>query len=152
MRYLIIFIQLSSILKLKRITEGNIMETSIYLATVLGWFLVTIGFLLLFRQSVVKLAVEDMLAHRGTLFTMALINVLLGLILVTSHNIWFMGWPVVITALCWLIFVVGLFRLFFPEGAIKWGRCWIDKPAYMIVSGLIDLALGYYLIYRVYFG
>jgi len=127
------------------------MDVTTYLAMILGWYFVITGFLLLFRQNVLKLAMKDILAHRGTLFVIAFLNMLLGLILVLSHNIWSMGWPAFISVLCWLILVMGIFRLFFPEHAIKWGECWMKKSGYMTTSGIINLVLGLYLIYGIYF-
>lgn len=127
------------------------MESSIFLATILGWYLVIIGLFVLFRQNIVKPIMEDILSQRALLFIMALITLMVGLLLVLSHNVWVMEWPVIITILAWMILVGGILRLFAPEYVIRMGRRFLKKPVHITIMGIINLVIGLFLLFRVYF-
>lgn len=45
----------------------------------------------------------------GVLFFVA------GLAIITNHNIWTFGWQTVLTLVGYLVVVLGLFRMFFPQ-------------------------------------
>jgi hypothetical protein len=76
---------------------------------------------------------------------------MVGLLLVLSHNVWVMGWPVIITILAWMILVGGILRLFAPEYAIKVGRRFLKEPVHITIMGIINLVIGLFLLFRVYF-
>ena len=121
-----------------------------YLATVLGWYLVIVSLFLLFRQDYVKSIMSDMLAQRAFIFIIGFITLILGLLMVVGHNIWVMGWPVVITLFAWATVVSGILRLAFPEIAIKMGHHMMRKPIYLNIVSVIFLLLGVFLLYKVH--
>ncbi|AHE66950.1 hypothetical protein [Legionella oakridgensis] len=125
---------------------------SIFLATVIGWYLVITSLLLIFKHELVRPVMSEIMTHRALLFILAIITLILGLLLVTSHNIWVMGWPVIITLFAWLILLSGIVRLFFPDVAAKMGQSFLERPARMIVAGVVFLVIGIFLLFKVYFG
>ena len=125
------------------------MET-IFLATVIGWYMVIFGLLLLVKHDYVKSAMADVLAQRGLYFVLAIITVVLGLLMIASHNIWMMGWPVVVTLFGWLILIGGLFRLFCSDAAHKMGKEFLKAPMKMRIVGVVFLIIGVYLLLHVY--
>ena len=84
------------------------MGSSIFLAQVIGWYFVIISLFLLGRRQAMKSLVGDILADRALMFFIALITLILGLLLVVSHNLWVMGWPVIITLVAWLVLISGI--------------------------------------------
>ncbi len=124
---------------------------SLFLATVIGWYLVITSVFLLFRHETLKSAMNDVLAQRGLLLILAIITLILGLLLVASHNIWVMGWPVVITLFAWLVLITGLLRLFLPDMAIKMGHAFLHHPVRMKIAGVVFLIIGLFLLYWAYF-
>ena len=78
---------------------------TIFLATVIGWYMVIFGLLMLIRHDYVKAAMTDILAQPGVYFVLALITVVLGLLIVASHNLWTTSWPVAITLFGWVLFI-----------------------------------------------
>ncbi|MCX7116997.1 MAG: hypothetical protein NTW94_03665 [Legionellales bacterium] len=122
---------------------------TVYLATVLGWYMVVFGLLLSVKHVETKAAMEDVLAHRGQYFMLAIMTLLLGLLLVVSHNLWIMAWPVVVTVFAWLVLLGGVFRLFFPAASIKMGQDFLRHPMKMKVMGVVFLLVGIFLLYHV---
>ena len=122
-----------------------------FLATVIGWYMVTFSLLMLFRHEHVKSVVIDIMASRGLFFILAILTFVLGLLMVASHNIWVMGWPVIITLISWLVLVSGIIRLFFPDEAPKMGRAFLNEPMRMNIAAVVFLLIGLYLLSHVYY-
>lgn len=122
-----------------------------FLATVLGWFLVILGLFLLFRHDHIKVVLQDVMGNSGLFFVFALLTVILGLLMVISHNFWLMGWPVVVTILGWLVLVSGLLRLICPETAVKIGQSFVSQPIRMQIAGVVWLIIGLFLLFHVYY-
>jgi membrane protein YdbS with pleckstrin-like domain len=125
--------------------------TTNFLATVLGWYLVISSLLLLLRREILIAAIKDLIGQNGVLLVVGVITLILGLLMVVTHNLWVMGWPVIITIFAWLILIGGIFRLFFPEMVYKIWEYIVNKSELLIASGVISLIIGLFLLYKVYF-
>ena len=123
---------------------------TIFLPTVIGWYLAIFGLLMLVKHDFVKSAMEDILAQRGLYFVLAILTLVLGLLMVASHNVWMMGWPVVVTLFGWLLIIGGLLRLFFSDAAHKMGKRFLKTPMKMKIVGIVFLVIGVYLLLHVY--
>ncbi len=123
---------------------------SLYLGAVIGWYLVIVSLLLLFRRDVVSAAMSEIMVQRGLFFVFAVITLILGLIMVVGHNIWVIGWPVVVTLFSWLVLISGLLRLLFPDLAIKMGHGLLNHPIRITITGVVFLSIGVYLLFSVY--
>ena len=124
------------------------MEISFFLAKVLGWYLIISGLYLLSRQTLVRSVLKDILSQRALLFLFGLITLLLGLLLVVSHNIWVMAWPVVITVLAWITLIIGILRLFYPELIIRMGNSMLNRQYSLAISGLFSIVIGLFLLFK----
>lgn len=122
-----------------------------FLAIVLGWYMVVFGLLVLIRRKQFGLIMTNILKHQESFFILALLTFTIGLLMVVSHNLWVMAWPVVITLLSWLILISGIIRLFFPEAIAKKARSLKEKPWGLIITALVILCIGIYLLVMVYF-
>ena len=124
---------------------------SIFLATVIGWYMVIFGILMLVRHKQMRSVMADLMAQRGLFFILALMTFILGLLLVMSHNVWVTGWPVSITIFSWFVLVGGLIRLFFLDEALKIGRSFLSEPIIMNIMAILFLIFGVYLLFHVYY-
>ncbi|WP_367607078.1 hypothetical protein [Legionella sp. W05-934-2] len=124
---------------------------TLFLATVIGWYLVIVSLFTLFRRDASIAVMQDIMGQRSLVFILAVFTLILGLLMVASHNVWVMGWPVVVTLFSWLVLLSGLVRFFCPETAIKMGHYFINHPTRMTISTVIFLIIGLFLLYQVYF-
>ena len=127
------------------------METSFFLAKLIGPVLIVIGLGLLVKQSDFREMATDFLSSRAMIFLAGLLTLVTGLAIVLTHNVWVFNWPVIITILGWLSIVGGVFRILFPDSVQSMGTNMLDKPAMMTVSGIIQIVLGLWLCYVGYF-
>lgn len=139
-------------LYLKRMVfKGVYIMGTIFLATVIGWYMVILSLFIVIRHEQVKLVTADIMSNRGLFFILAIITVILGLCLVASHNLWVLGWPVIITIFSWLVLIGGIIRLFFPENVFDRWRSIFNNPVMMNVIGGVIFIIGLYLLLNVYY-
>jgi hypothetical protein len=124
---------------------------TLFLATVIGWYLIIVGLFLLIRPELAKTVTLEVMEHSGTLFMIAIITLILGLLLVASHNLWIMGWPVAITVFSWLVLIGGLVRLFYPELTLKMGKTFLENPIKMKISAVVTILIGLFFLAHVYY-
>jgi uncharacterized membrane protein len=127
------------------------MENSIFLAKVLGLYLTVFGLLVLLRPAQLRAIVTEYMESRPIVFLGGMVGLIMGIILVVSHNIWTTNWRVVITILAWLILIKGTNHLFFPSVPRKMARTLLGS-SWILVPGVIDLLLGLFLVYKGFFG
>ncbi len=126
------------------------METSIFIAKLVGPVLIVGGLLGLFRPGEMKRLAEDFLASRPLIFGAGFLALLGGLAIVNTHNVWTDDWRVVITLLGWVSMVAGILRMGFPNTIRKIGTLMIDRPVVLRVAGGIQLAVGAWLMSKSY--
>ena len=128
------------------------METSLFLAQLIGPVLIVIGVGLLLKQTEFREMATDFLSSRALIFVSGLLTLVTGLAIVLTHNVWEFNWPVIITILGWLSVFGGVFRILFPDSVQSMGTSMLDEPATMTVSGAIQIVLGLWLSYVGYMG
>ena len=118
------------------------MEISIYLAKVFGLYFLVVGIAGFLNAEKFRSLIIDFSKRSDSLFLSGFIGLVLGILLITSHNIWSSDWRVLITILGWMTFLKGAFLLVFPEGMLRFSkRCLECKMSYNL-SFLLTILLG----------
>lgn len=122
------------------------MEVSIFLAKVLGlWFF--IGCLApLVRPKLFETIVKEFNRSEAFLYFTGFLSLIIGILIIVGHNVW-MGWPIVITLVGWLIFIRGIVRIFFVENSNKILNWFLANKVYLYISLVVGLVIGLYLLY-----
>lgn len=124
---------------------------TMFLATVIGWYLVILGLFTFFQYGQLKSIAADVMGNRGLFFIAAIVTLILGLLMVVSHNLWVMDWPIVITLISWLVLVSGLLRLFYLDTAMKMARGFVEHPVKMKITSFALFLIGIFLLLKVYY-
>lgn len=90
-----------------------------------------------------------MLDKEHVLWLISFFTVFLGSVLICIHNIWVLGWPVVITLLAWITFAKGIGGVFAPASFKKTLFMYQNKTFYYVVS-ISAIALGAFLAVKAY--
>ncbi|MGA8163689.1 MAG: hypothetical protein WB791_01535 [Waddliaceae bacterium] len=125
------------------------MDISIFLAKLMGFYLVIGGLAYFLKRPFLREVIEDFYNSPGLVMVASAMNLILGLLVVLNHNIWELSWKVIITIIGYLVLFKGIFHLFFPEWAKKLSEKY-SKADIFVYSGVISLALGIYLLYYAY--
>ena len=123
------------------------MDTSLFLAKLIGPMLITFSAAMLINQDNMRDMAADFLEHRGLIFLAGLLTLISGLAIVLTHNVWVAGWPVVITIFGWLSVIGGVFRVVFPDSVRSIGGAMLEKKGMFTVSGVVTGLLGAWLCY-----
>lgn len=91
------------------------MALSIFLGKIVGLYLLISTISILIQQKYYKKVFDELLKHPAFITIYAIIDLIIGLIIIISHNIWISNWPLIITLLGWLIFLKGIFLFLFPQ-------------------------------------
>lgn len=124
---------------------------TMYLATVIGWYFVITSLLLFFRYDHLKSMMKELIENPGEFYIIAILTLIIGLLLVASHNVWMLRWPVAITIISWWILVAGLMRLFMPDQVTKMWHSIMGDANKARFIGILTLLIGLFLLYHVYY-
>ena len=125
------------------------MDTSIFLARLLGPSMLVIGLGLLLNRATYRDLSLEVLDSPALIYLAGLIALVAGLAIVLTHNVWVAGWPVVITIFGWVSLAAGIFR---PASVAQLGRRLIDGQGFLIGGIALYLLLGAWLSYAGYAG
>lgn len=123
------------------------MDTSLFLAKLLGPILLSISAAMLINQVNMREMAADFLEHRGLIFLAGILTLLGGLAIVLTHNVWEWGWPVVITIFGWLSVIGGVFRIVFPDSVKSMGAAMLEKRHVLTAGGIGQGLIGAWLCY-----
>lgn len=121
-------------------------ETSIFLAKVIGLIFVAMTGAIIIRYK--KSIAFELQAAKSPLFifTSGFVFIIIGALLVVSHQVWVFDWRIVITLLGWAMLIKGILRILFPEAVVRM----IEKKqtnSWFIAAEIIAFLLGIYLLY-----
>ncbi len=128
------------------------METSLFLAKMIGPLLLAISAAVLVNQDNMRDMAADFLEHRGLIFLAGILTLLGGIAILLTHNVWVLGWPVIITILGWLSVIGGAFRIIFPDSVKSMGAAMLEKRGLFTAAGIIQGVIGAWLCYVSYMG
>jgi uncharacterized membrane protein HdeD (DUF308 family) len=123
------------------------METSLFLARLIGPIAIVMGAAMLINPVNMREMATDFLEHRGLIFLAGILTLLAGLAIVLTHNVWVAGWPVIITIVGWLSVVGGIFRIVFPDSVKSIGEAMLSYSSGLTAAGVVQALIGGWLCY-----
>lgn len=123
------------------------MQTSMILARIMGPMMLVMGAGLLFNAATVQTVAKDFLKSPAQIYLAGFITLLLGLLVVTFHNVWVPAWPVIITVLGWVMVAAGIVRMMLADRLKKSGTKLLGNAQLMTGAAILYLALGAALTY-----
>jgi cytochrome bd-type quinol oxidase subunit 2 len=128
------------------------METSIFLARLLGPAFIVVGAGLLVNRDNSRALAREFLDSPALIYLAGLIALALGLAIVLTHNVWEFRWPVIVTLFGWVSLVAGILRVVFPQVVTRMGEKMLAGDSWLPVSAILYLVLGAWLSFAGYFG
>ena len=119
---------------------------SLFLAQVIGCYLFLVSLAMLVHQQRCKKTMHEFLGNHALVCLTGMINLVIGLLIVVSHNIWVAEWPVVVTIVGWVVLLQALMRIFFPDAFVKMMKDLMAKTGFLLMSWVM-LIVGIYLIW-----
>lgn len=121
------------------------MDLSIFLAKLLGIYLLIITVELLVRRRELERAIKSFTSSKGLLISSGSISLLFGLVIVIGHPVYDMDWQGLITLLGYVLIIRGIIRVAFPSYFQKKMEHFFHRRYWIIC--LVLGVLGMYLTY-----
>ncbi len=122
------------------------MDTSLFLARLIGPMLLVIGAGVLINRENFRAMAKELTASRELMFLIGVLTLIAGLAILTTHNVW-QGWPIIVTILGWILAIGGALRILVPDTMRSLQSSGLDKPAMPLVGGTIQVLIGAWLCY-----
>jgi hypothetical protein len=121
------------------------MAISLFLAKLLGSYLIIMFILLALRKDEMIEGIKAFLANPALIMLSGSINILSGLSILIIHPIWGWQWPTVITVLGLLMVIKGVIRFAYPSVCIRCVSTLIARKKSWSWMMIITLILGLFL-------
>jgi hypothetical protein len=118
------------------------MENSIFLAKIIGPYCVIIAIGILLNQKMYVKIMEDFIKSPALVYLGGALALIVGLLIVLTHNIWVAGWPVIITIFGWLGIIKGAWLFVFPDTMTKFMEAYQKKASLLVVHVSLILIIG----------
>ncbi len=126
------------------------MQTSLFIAKLLGPVFLVMGLVVLFDAGRFKTIAREFLQGEAFIFLSGLITLPLGLAIVNTHNVWTWDWRLAITLFGWLGVFAGILRLTLGGQLRSFGASMIDNQVVMRAVGALMSVLGAWLCWIAY--
>lgn len=123
------------------------MALSIFLAKAIGIYYIVVSIAFLINKTRLRGLIIDTMNNPAFLFLSGFMALIIGILLVVSHNLWVEDWRVIITIIGWLALLKGITIIFFPAPLIKLSKKWMQNDAAYYPTFLFVLLLGVLLLY-----
>ncbi|WP_454782645.1 hypothetical protein [Legionella sp. WA2022007384] len=91
------------------------MDKSKFLSKVLGIYLIIVSLAMFLNLEQFTIYVQDLLKNAPLMLVLGLWTLILGLLMVVSHNIWEWSWRLLITLISWVVLLKGASIIFYPH-------------------------------------
>ena len=118
------------------------MGTSIFIARILGPCFLIIGAGILFNRKFYQRVMEDYSKNAALVFFGGVIALVVGIVIVLSHNVWVAGWPVIITIYGWGGIIKGTWLTVFPNSVYKFTQSYAKHSGLLLAHSVLVLIVG----------
>ncbi len=119
----------------------------VIIARILGIYFVAVSIALIFSPERVKRIHRQMIENEPHLFFAGILAIFFGAWIITVHNIWVLGWPLILTIIGWISLIKGIALIAFPGFPLLFGFIYERSSNVFRILGLIWAVIGGLLIY-----
>lgn len=123
------------------------MDISKFLGKVIGIYLIIISISMLINMNYIINLIYHFITNPALMFFTGCLTLILGILLIVSHNIWQWNWRVIITLIAWVVFFKGASIVICPKIIDKTTMLFLQSIQTPYITASFDLLLGILLIY-----
>ena len=118
------------------------MGTSIFIARVFGLCYLVLGVGLLFNRKAFQQVMGDFCKNAALVFFAGIFALVVGVVIILTHNVWVANWTVMITIIGWLGFIKGIWIIVFPNTVPKFMQAYQKNENLLIVHSIGVFVFG----------
>jgi len=127
------------------------METSVFIAKIFGLLYLVVGVGLMVNRQTFKQILEDFCKNTVLVFYGGALALVIGVVIVLTHNIWLANWTVIITIIGWAALIKGVWLIVFPTSVHKFMQVYQKNENLLVVHPIVALIFGIVLTYFGFF-
>ncbi|MFH0840944.1 MAG: hypothetical protein V1865_03135 [bacterium] len=123
------------------------MDISFFLAKIMGIYFLIVGISILIKGRAIFKKM-DQIIDNGLMYYLAIISLIIGLLIVGSHNIWTGGFEVIlVTIIGWLALLKGAFYMIMPDKPMIKLLKVFSSNTWCTIGGIVAIIIGIYFVY-----
>ena len=118
------------------------METSVFIARIFGLCYLLVGAGFLFNRKAFKQVMADFCKNAALVFYGGILALVIGVVIILTHNVWVANWTVIITIIGWLALIKGIWIIVFPNTVSKFMQAYQKNENLLMVHSIGALIFG----------
>jgi hypothetical protein len=118
------------------------MDISKFLSKVIGLYEVIIGLVMLKNMNLFASNIQAMINDEPLMIYIGCVTLIMGLLMVVSHNIWQWSWQVMVTIVAWIVLIKGAAILLFPHSMDQITMQFVMNPGLAYTSAIFEMIIG----------
>lgn len=123
------------------------MDVSKFLSKAIGIYLIIVSIAMLVNMHQFIVNVNNLVNNAPLMFVTGFFTLILGILMVLSHNIWQWNWRVIITIIAWISLLKGASIILYPQFIDKSTILFIQNINIAYIAAGFDFVLGVLLTY-----
>jgi len=123
------------------------MNISKFLAKVIGIYLIIIGIGMFLDMHRFLIGFDDIIKDQPLLFVTGFFTLIMGILMVVSHNIWQWNWRVIITIMAWSTLLKGILLVFYPQLTESYTLFFVNNIGISYLTAVFAFITGIILCY-----
>jgi hypothetical protein len=111
------------------------MQTSIFLARLIGPEMIVAGLAVLLNQRGFRELAQEFVESRALIFLSGLIILPAGVAIILVHNVWTADGRLMITLFGWIVAITSAVRVIAPQFVMTRGRVMVQRPQMPLIAG-----------------
>lgn len=120
----------------------NHMNISKFLSKVIGLYEIIISIAILTNMQQFTASIQGLMNNDPLMLYIGCMTVIMGILLVVSHNLWEWSWRVLVTIVAWIVLLKGIGILVFPHTMDQITLYFITNSNFAHSVAVFELFLG----------
>lgn len=126
------------------------MKTTIFLAKAIGIYLIIIGSIICANPYQFSTYAYNLFYNSSTIFISGFFTLILGILMVLSHNVWEGNWRVIVTLIAWATLLKGAALILYPRYFTQFAYLFSQSTTFAYYLVVVQFFLGLLLLYFAY--
>ncbi|MDP8212084.1 MAG: hypothetical protein P9X22_02180 [Candidatus Zapsychrus exili] len=118
------------------------MENSVFLAKLIGPYCIIVGLGVLLNLKTYQTIMEDFLKNSALIYLGGILALIIGLLIVLTHNVWTVSWAVAITIFGWGGIIKGIWLIAFPKSICKFSENYLKNANLLKLHLILVIIVG----------
>ena len=118
------------------------METSIFIARIFGLCYLIIGTGFMINRKAFQQVMDDFCKNAALVFYGGILALVIGVVIILTHNVWVANWTVIITIIGWIALIKGIWIIVFPNTVSRFMQAYRKNESLPMIHSIAVIIFG----------